>query len=110
MNNGVSLILQYSKSMKEIVAFSFVISLVGGKFYLIALEKNQTDNIPLNSYDTGNDEDFDVLAYENHDYQDCPMPFNPCHSGITCLLDGMSIVHSFPRDDSLGLCVRAVCA
>ena len=107
MNNGVSLILQYSKSMKEIAVFSFVISLVGGKYYLIALEKNQTDKIPrLNSYD----DDHDVLAYENHDYQDCPMPFNPCHSGTTCLLDGMSIVHCFPRDDPLGLCVRAVCA
>ena len=100
--------MQYSKSMKEIVAFSFVISLVRGKYYLIALEKNQTDNIPrLNFYD----DDYDVLAYENHDYQDCPMPFNPCHSGITCckIFDGLYI-HHFPREDPLGLCVRAVCA
>ena len=73
-------------SMKEIAVpmFSFVIYFVEAKFYLLTLENNQTDNIPdSNSYRAGNvDNDFDVLAHENHDYQDCPLPFNPCPSGI----------------------------
>ena len=72
--------------MKEIAVvsmFSFVIYLVEAKFYLLTLENNKTDSVPnSNSYHAGNvDNDFDVLAHENHDYQDCPLPFNPCPSG-----------------------------
>ena len=85
INNESDYSCSSAKSMKAVAVavFCIVISLVGGKFYLIALEKNQTDNLTkTNSYYTGkDDDDYDILAHENHDYQDCPMPFNPCHSG-----------------------------
>ena len=64
--------------MKEIAVFSFIITLVKSKFYLISLENNHTDHLP------NSDTDYDVLAQENHDYQDCPLPFNPCPSGTKC--------------------------
>ena len=71
--------------MKEIAVFSFVITLVKSKFYLISVENNHTDTDYFpNSNSDYTDSDFDVLAHENHDYQDCPLPFNPCPSGIKC--------------------------
>ena len=45
------------------------------------IQFNSLDIIQCNEEIGNVDNEYDVLAHENHDYQDCPMPFNPCHSG-----------------------------
>ena len=96
---------QSNISMRETVVFPLVINLVVSKFYLITLENNQTDIPHSNSYD---ENDYDVIAEENHDYQDCPLPFNPCPSGITCIICWQRNVY-YSSDGTHWDCVSELC-